>query len=38
MGWLIIAGYVVLALVLWPWGALAAVAHLMVLALCARKP
>lgn len=40
MGWVIIAGYIVLAVVAWPWGLLAVAAHLLVLLLCAppKKP
>lgn len=34
MGYLILLGYVVLAVVLWPWGLLAGALHLLVLALC----
>lgn len=34
IGWLVIAGYIVLAIVLWPWGVLVALAHLLVLMGC----
>ena len=30
-GWLIVGGYVVVVLVAWPWGLLAAAAHALIL-------
>lgn len=37
IGALVIAGYVVLALAVWPWGALAGLAHLALLLLFVKR-